>query len=116
MSGENDTASTTYDAKYLGGHSGFPKSRAVHLKLTSEHIEIPELSLMIPLKRIFIVQLVKEEKLATRLLNLPWAKDKKFMMLTYEDEANFEESMVFDVKKIEEAKNAILNAKKLAIT
>jgi hypothetical protein len=34
-------------------------------------------------------------------------------MFTYEDEADFEESMVFDVDKAEEAKNAVLNAKML---
>ena len=91
----------------------FSKSKAVHLILTLEHIEIPEMSLMIPYKRVSVVQLVKEDKSATRLVTFPWTKDRKFLMLTYEDEADFEESMVFDVDKAEEAKNAVLNAKML---
>ena len=114
MVGKNDTAPTTFEAKYLGAHSAFQKSKAVHLILTSEHLEIPEMSLVIPLKRISIVHLVKEEKFATSLLTFPWKKDKKFMMLTYEDENNFEENMVFDVDKTEEVKTTILSAKAAA--
>lgn len=114
MFGKNDTTPTTYEAKYLGAHSAFPKSKAVHLILTPEHIEIPEMSLIIPLNRVSIVQLVKEEKFATSLLTFPWKKNKKFLMLTYEDENNFEENMVFDFDKTEEAKTAILSAKAVA--
>jgi hypothetical protein len=114
MFGKNDTTPTTFEAKYLGAHSAFPKSKAVHLILTPEHIEIPEMSLIIPLKRVSVVHLVKEEKFATSLLTFPWKKDKKFMMLTYEDENNFEENMVFDVDKTEEVKTAILSAKAVA--
>ena len=117
MLGKNDTASTTYKAKYLGGHSAFSKAKAVHLVLTPKHIEIPEMSLMIPLNRVENAQLVKEEKFATSLITLPWKKNnKKFIMLTFEDENNFEESMVFDVDKTEEANTAITSAKTLAIT
>jgi hypothetical protein len=114
MVGKNPTAPTTYEAKYLGAHSAFPKSKTVHLTLTPEHIEIPEMTLIIPLKRVSNVQLVKEEKFATSLLTFPWRKTKKFLMLTYEDENNFEENMVLDVDKTEEAKTAILTAKALA--
>jgi hypothetical protein len=116
MLGKNDTASTTYKAKYLGGHSAFPNAKAVHLVLTSKHIEIPEMSLMIPLNQVENAQLVKEEKFATSLITLPWKKkeNKKFIMLTFEDENNFEESMVFDVDKAEEAHTAIISAKTLA--
>lgn len=116
MLGKNDTASTTYKAKYLGGHSAFHKPKAIHLVLTPKHIEIPEMSLMIPLNRVENAQLVKEEKLASSLIILPWKKNKKFIMLTFEDENNFEESMVFDVDKTEEANTAITSAKTLAIT
>ena len=114
MVGKNHITPTTYKAKYLGAHSAFPKSKVVHLTLTPEHIEIPEMSLIVPLKRVSNVQLVKEEKFATSLLTFSWRKTKKFLMLTYEDENNFEENMVFDVDKTEEAKTAILSARALA--
>ena len=65
MPEKNDIASTTYKAKYLGGHSAFSNGKAVHFVLTSKHIEIPEMKLMIPYNRVENAQLVKEEKFAT---------------------------------------------------
>ena len=37
-------------------------------------------------------------------------------MLTFEDENNFEENMIFDLDKAEEANTAIINAKALVTT
>ena len=111
MLGKNDLSPDKYKVKYLGGHSAFSRSQTVHLVLTPKYIGIPEMSLTIPLNRVEIVRLVKEEKLATSLLSLPWKKIKKFLMITYEDEANFEENMVFDVDNNEEVKTATDQAK-----
>jgi len=113
MLGKNDAASTTYKAKYLGGHSGFQNAKAVHLVVTPEHIAIPEMKLTIPLNQIENAQLVKEEKFATSLITLPWTKkNKKFIMLTFLDENSYEENMVLDVDKAEEANTAIVSAQK----
>jgi hypothetical protein len=115
MPEKNNADSTTYKAKYLGGHSTFPKAKTVHLVLTPKHIEIPEMLLTIPLNRVENSQLVKEEKFATSLITLPWKKNnKKFIMLTFVDENNFEENMILDVDKTEEANTAIGSAKTLA--
>ena len=113
---KDDSASATYKAKYIGGHSDFPKAKAVRLVVTPVQIEIPEMSLMIPFSRVENSQLVKEEKFATSLITLPWTKkNKKFIMLTFLDENNFEESMVFDVDKADEANIAIVSAKTLTM-
>jgi len=111
MLGKDEVPSISYEAKYLGGHSLFPKSKAIHLVLTQKSIEIPEMKLKIPLSRLENVQLVKEEKNASSLILLPWMKTKKFVMLTFEDENNYEESMFMDIEKSEEAYAEINRAK-----
>ena len=102
-----------YDAKYLGGHQMFPKSRKCHLLINPDSIEIPELPLTIPHTGIKNVQSQTAEEMEKRraalglLLFGPagliagalWKKKKLYMALTYEDEAGLSYDMLFDVKK-----------------
>ena len=111
MLGKDEVPSIEYKAKYLGGHSLFPKSKIIHLVINQKSIEIPEMKLTIPFNRLENVQLVKEEKLASSLMIFPWMKIKKFVMFTFEDKNNYEESMFFDIEKSEEAYTEISRAK-----
>ena len=105
----------SYKAKYLGGHSAFPKQMDVHLNLLSDYIEIPEFPLRIPYVKIRNVQSLTQEKLSAMrlllvgLLAFAWKKKKLYMLLTFEDEAGVEQNPVFDVDKIEEVQPAIYN-------
>ena len=111
-----------YKAKYLGGHSAFPKSMDVHLNLMPENLVIPEFPLEISYGKIKNVQGMTQEKLtATRLFLLglfafALKKKKLYMVLTYEDEVGIEHNPVFDLKKIEEVQPVIyqrmINARK----
>jgi len=111
MSGKDKTASATYKGKYLGGHSAFPKAKSINLIVYQKNLEIPEMSIMIPFSRLENVQLVKEEKLASSLIILPWRKTKKFVMLTFIDENDYEENMFIDVEKAEEVNDKIHRVK-----
>ncbi|MEM2127799.1 MAG: hypothetical protein QXH67_06225 [Candidatus Bathyarchaeia archaeon] len=102
-----------YKAKYLGGHSAFPKSMDVRLILLPDALEIPQFPEKIPYSKIKNVQGVTQEKLtAMRLLFLgvlafALKKKKLYMILTYEDAAGVEQNPVFDVEKIEEVQPTI---------
>jgi hypothetical protein len=111
MAEKDEVKSISHKAKYLGGHSLFPKAKAISLVLTKKSIEIPEMKLTIPFNRLENVQLVKEEKLASSLMIFPWMKIKKFVMLTFEDKNNYEESLFLDIEKSEEAYTEINLAK-----
>lgn len=103
----------SYKGKYLGGHSAFPKEMKVHINLMPTHIAIPEFPTFIPYENLINVQSMTQEKLTAKRLLLvgifafAWKKKKKFMVLSYKDEAGIEQNPVFDVKKIEEVQPAI---------
>jgi len=86
-----------YEAKYLYGHSAFPKAMKVRLILTPNHLEIPQMPLHIPYERISNVQSTTSGAVLK----------KDLMMLTYTDEIGIEQNMVFEVENIEEVQPAI---------
>jgi hypothetical protein len=96
--------------KYLGGHSAFQNSKTIHFTLTSKCIQIPEMFLKIPLSDL-TAQLVREEKLASSLIILPWKKIKKFLLVNFEDEERYEECLFLDFENVEEVDAAIHKAK-----
>jgi hypothetical protein len=112
----------SYKAKYLGGHSAYPKNMDVNLILMPDYLEIPKFPVQIPYGKIKNVQGMTQEKLTAArvmllgLLAFAAKKKKLFMVLTYEDEVGIEQSPVFDVDKIEEVQPVIyqrmLNARK----
>ena len=111
MSGKDEAAAVSFKGKYLGGHSAFSKAKIISLVVSKKNLEIPEMSIMIPFDRLENIQLVKEEKLASSLILLPWRKTKKFVMLTFIDENDYEESMFIDLEKAEEANEMIHRVK-----
>jgi len=106
-----------FDAKYLGGHSAYPKQKECKLHVYPTHVEIPEMMLKIPYEQIENVQTMTQEKLtATRLLLLgifafAAKKKKEYLVITYRDVAGIVQNPVFDVKKLDEAQPAIYHAK-----
>jgi hypothetical protein len=104
---KDEAKSASFKGKYLGGHSAFPKAKSISLVVSEKSLEIPEMSIMIPFNRLENAQLVKEEKLASSLILLPWRKIKRFVMLTFIDENDYEESLFIDVEKAEEANDMI---------
>jgi hypothetical protein len=94
-----------YKAKYLGGHSGYPKAMDVNLALNPDHLEIPEFPVMVPYHKITNVQSMSQDKLtAARLLLVglfafAWKKKQMFMVLTYEDELGLIQNPVFHIEK-----------------
>ncbi|RLE37711.1 hypothetical protein DRJ17_05985 [Candidatus Woesearchaeota archaeon] len=102
-----------YKAKYLGGHSAFPKPMKCEIQLLPDHIFIPEMPLKIRYEQIENVQSMTKEKLTVMrllLLNIlafALKKKKLYMVLTYKDEFDVRHNMVFDVKNIEEVQPAI---------
>ncbi|RLI07396.1 hypothetical protein DRO42_08140 [Candidatus Bathyarchaeota archaeon] len=111
--GRKKGAEYSYEGKYLGGHSAFPKEMKVHINLMPNYLEIQEFPAFIPYENIINVQSMSQEKLsAMRLLLVgifafAWKKKKQFMVLTYKDDAGIEQNPVFDMKKIEEVQPAI---------
>ena len=111
MSEKDESTSTSFKAKYLGGHSLFPNPKDVHLEVSQKSIYVPEMKLKIPFDRLENAQLVKEEKKASSLVLVPWMKEKKFLMLTFVDDKDYEESLFLDVENSEEAYTTIHSAK-----
>jgi hypothetical protein len=110
MSEGNEEVILSCKGKYLGGHSAFQSSKFIHFTLTSKNIQIPEMSVKISLNA-FNSQLVKEEKLASSLIILPWQKVKRFFLINYFDEEGFEECLFLDLENVEEVDAAVHQAK-----
>ena len=95
----------SYKAKYLGGHSGYPKEMEVNLALNPDYLEIPEFPTMIPYLNITNVSSMSQDKLTkTRLLltglfAFAWKKKQMFMLLTYEDDLGITQNPVFHIAK-----------------
>ena len=94
----------SYKAKYLGGHSAYPKEMDVNLALNPDYLGIPEFPAMDPPK-ITNVQSMSQDKLTkTRLLltgifAFAWKKKQMFMVLTYEDDLGIIQNPVFHIEK-----------------
>lgn len=120
------TVMKTVEAKYVKGHSVFPKKRKVTLRIMPELIEIPELGLNIPYDRIEKVESIKHRKMATMkmyslgsgvsmaiflafnsIVMYYYYFRKRYMMLTYVDELGQRQMPVFDFKGIDEVQPII---------
>ena len=90
--------------KYMGGHGNFPKSCEVHIKLTGNTIEIPELKLNIPYDKINAVNIKTEKEVMDLVYNFAligiWAfagnYEHNYLLLRYTDEVPMEQTLVFD--------------------
>ena len=96
-----------WKAKYLSGHSSFPKSMNVHIIMMPDFLETPEFPLQIPYEMVHNVQSLSQEKIASLgLLHGGLAsllkRKKVYMVLTFDDDTAIEQNLVFDVEKIEE--------------
>jgi hypothetical protein len=95
----------SYKAKYLGGHSAYPKEMDVNLALNPDYLGIPEFPAMVPYPKITNVQSMSQDKLTkTRLLltgifAFAWKKKQMFMVLTYEDDLGIIQNPVFHIEK-----------------
>jgi hypothetical protein len=95
----------SYKAKYLGGHSAYPKEMDVNLALNPDYLGIPEFPAMVPYPKITNVQSMSQDKLTkTRLLltgifAFAWKKKQMFMVLTYEDDLGIVQNPVFHIEK-----------------
>jgi hypothetical protein len=94
-----------YKAKYLGGHSAYPKEMDVNLALNPDYLEIPEFPAMVPYPKITNVQSMSQDKLTAKRLLLTgifafaWKKKQMFMVLTYEDDLGLVQNPVFHIEK-----------------
>jgi len=96
-----------WKAKYLSGHSSYPKSMNVHIIMMPNYLEIPEFPLQIPYEMIHDVQSLSQEKITSLgLLHGGLAsvlkRKKVYMVLTFDDDTAIEQNLVFDVEKIDE--------------
>lgn len=116
-------ADFSYKAKYLGGHSAYPKDMDVRLILNPDNLEIPEFPVMVPYQKITNVQSMSQDKLTAKRLLLvgifafAWKKKQMFMVLTYEDDLGITQNPVFKVDKLNEVQPTIyqrmMNAKSI---
>jgi len=116
----------SYKAKYMGGHSAYPKEMDVSLILKPETLDIPEFPATVAYPAITNVQSMGQDKLTAKRLLLvgifafAWKKKEQFMVLTYKDELGMTQNPVFRVAKgkINEVQPAIyqrmMNAKQQA--
>ena len=95
----------SYKAKYMGGHSAYPKPMDVSIIVNPEFLEIPEFPARIAYSAISSVQSVGKDKLSAMrllfvgILAFAWKKKQTFMVLTYKDEIGMTQNPVFDIAK-----------------
>ena len=81
-----DGVAYSYKAKYMGGHSAYPKEMDVSLILNPESLDIPEFPTQIQYPSITSVQSVGKDKLSAMrllfvgILAFAWKKKQTFMV------------------------------------
>ena len=79
------------DAKYIGGHKAFPKSKDTHVLIFSNKIEVEKIGLSIPYKSMITIENADAERITkTRVLllgiaGLLWKKKYLYTIVEYDD-------------------------------
>ena len=112
-----------YDAKYLGGHAGFPKEAKGKLFIypEPEHkvaFESKKVTMEIPLSAIKGSKILTEKEIRARrvlltgLISLAWKKKHKMLVIDFEDELRDIQSPVFEPNKVEEIAQRLYNLRR----
>jgi len=120
-----------YDAEYLGGHIKFPGQTQVKLRLDETKLNVTsviysfEPFLSIPYKSIIAVQVLSSEQASSffaignnanmlaltigtsLLVNNLVNKPELFLVLTFSDECNIQQSVTFQMQRVEKAQQDI---------
>lgn len=126
MLGKDQFEPVAFWAEYVGGHPMYPKKREVNLVLEREQLVVqevvwgsyqtdnPPIRFSVPYKDIKRVENMTREKidsgcvLLLGVLGALWKEEKTYMVVTSNDRvAKQEQSLVFDVEKLEEAQQAL---------
>jgi hypothetical protein len=89
------------DAKYIGGHKAFPKSKDTSVLIFSDKIEVEKLGLSIPYKSMINIENSNAEKITkTRvvllgIVGLLWKKKYLYTIVDYDDGID-KQSVVLD--------------------
>ncbi len=103
-----------FEAKYVGGHKLYPKSRNVEITLLQDKINVTQISIEIPYSAISNVENADDKKIElSRVILLGiagalWKKKRTYTVIEYTDELGNQQTVVFDFdKRIEEAQQII---------
>ncbi len=92
-----------YKAKYLGGYAAYPDPKDVKMLIYHDHLEVPELELTIPYKKLQNIQSASKESLTATRMFLVGAfafalkKKRLYLVVTFNDVIGIEQNPVFDV-------------------
>jgi hypothetical protein len=98
---EIEKPSERLDAKYIGGHKAFPKSKNTNVLIFSDKIEVEKLGLSIPYKSITNIENTNAERITkTRVLllgiaGLLWKKKYLYTIMEY-DEGIDKQTIILD--------------------
>lgn len=95
----------TFNAKYVGGHKAFPKSKDVKVLIYADRIKVTELNIDVLYSSVSNIENADESKIsAMRVVLLGvvgalWKKKHVYTVVQYTDPLNEKQTLIFDFEK-----------------